>query len=241
MSAEARSQFDVFQPTTVLAGQELTKQLESRIGATLENQPGVASRSFGPATTRVRSFEVSTAIACRFCRMASARAICRASLPTTPSRVNPAAAERIEVVRGPATLLYGSNAIGGLVNIITDEIPTRAVQGTSGDVTFDVGTGARKPAAPADVRVGNGKFAVSMRRRRPPLRRFRTRPTARSSTRSRAAPSATSAPHGPATRRYVGASYGYDDTKSASRSSKGAPAVDAAQAQRHGPRGARAT
>ena len=38
--------------------------------------------------------------------------------------VNPAAAQRIEVVRGPATLLYGANAIGGLVNVITDQIPT---------------------------------------------------------------------------------------------------------------------
>ena len=52
VSAETRSQFDVFQPTSVLAGQELTKQLESRSATTLENQPGVASRSFGPATTR---------------------------------------------------------------------------------------------------------------------------------------------------------------------------------------------
>jgi iron complex outermembrane receptor protein len=34
--------------------------------------------------------------------------------------VNPAASTRIEVVRGPATLLYGANAIGGLVNVITD-------------------------------------------------------------------------------------------------------------------------
>ena len=39
--------------------------------------------------------------------------------------VNPASAERIEVVRGPATLLYGANAIGGLVNVVTNEIPDR--------------------------------------------------------------------------------------------------------------------
>ena len=58
--------------------------------------------------------------------------------------VNPAAAERIEVVRGPATLLYGANAIGGLVNIITNDIPTRPVQGASGEVTFDVGTSAEE-------------------------------------------------------------------------------------------------
>ena len=43
--------------------------------------------------------------------------------------VNPASATRIEVVRGPATLLYGANAIGGLVNVIDETIPTRPVEG----------------------------------------------------------------------------------------------------------------
>ena len=52
VSAETRSQFDVFQPTSVLAGQDLAKQLAMSIGDTLENEPGVASRSFGPASTR---------------------------------------------------------------------------------------------------------------------------------------------------------------------------------------------
>ena len=47
--------------------------------------------------------------------------------------INPAAAQKIEVVRGPATLLYGANAIGGLVNVITDEIPTKPQMGVSGN------------------------------------------------------------------------------------------------------------
>ena len=36
----------------MLAGQELTQTLEMSLGATLENQPGIASRSFGPAPAR---------------------------------------------------------------------------------------------------------------------------------------------------------------------------------------------
>src|SRR5687767_2427514 len=47
VSADARSQFEAYQPTSVLVGQELSKQLEMSIGATLEGQPGLASRSFG--------------------------------------------------------------------------------------------------------------------------------------------------------------------------------------------------
>jgi iron complex outermembrane receptor protein len=62
-------------------------------------------------------------------------------------QINPAAAQRIEVVRGPATLLYGANAIGGLVNVITDEIPTKPMMGTSGNFTFDLGTAAKEGAA----------------------------------------------------------------------------------------------
>jgi iron complex outermembrane receptor protein len=52
VSSDARSQFDTFQPTSVLAGQDLSKQLEMSLGATLESQPGVAARSFGPAPAR---------------------------------------------------------------------------------------------------------------------------------------------------------------------------------------------
>jgi iron complex outermembrane receptor protein len=74
--------------------------------------------------------------------------------------VNPASAPRIEVVRGPATLLYGANAIGGLVNIVTDDIPTSPVQGASGNVTLDLGSAANEGGGAADIRVGNGRFAL---------------------------------------------------------------------------------
>jgi iron complex outermembrane receptor protein len=73
---------------------------------------------------------------------------------------NPAAAERVEVVRGPATLLYGANAIGGLVNIITEDIPTRAISGVNGNFTFDGGTAAREGGAAGSVRAGNGRIAM---------------------------------------------------------------------------------
>ena len=46
--------------------------------------------------------------------------------------INPAAATQVEVVRGPATLLYGANAIGGLVNVISNQIPTQPVTRTLG-------------------------------------------------------------------------------------------------------------
>jgi iron complex outermembrane receptor protein len=74
--------------------------------------------------------------------------------------VNPAAATSIEVVRGPATLLYGSNAIGGLVNVVTNEIPRAPVKTATGSFTFDAASNAGQAAGAGDVTVGNGRVAL---------------------------------------------------------------------------------
>jgi iron complex outermembrane receptor protein len=159
VSPEARSQFESFQPTSVLAGQELSKALEMSLGATLESQPGVASRSFGPAPARpvVRGLDGD-----RVLILQDGQRLGDLSSQSGDHGVpiNPAAAQRIEVVRGPATLLYGANAIGGLVNVITDEIPTKPMMGTSGNITVDLGTAANEAAGAGDVHVGNGTFAA---------------------------------------------------------------------------------
>ena len=159
VAGESRSQFDAFQPTTVLAGQELTKELDMSLGATLESQPGVASRSFGPAPARpvVRGLDGD-----RVLILQDGQRLGDLSSQSGDHgvQVNPAAATRIEVVRGPATLLYGANAIGGLVNVITDEIPTRPEEGVGGNFTFDLGTAAQQAAAAGDLHVGNGTLAL---------------------------------------------------------------------------------
>ena len=123
VSANPRNQFESFQSTSVLEGQDLATQVQGSLGATLEGQPGVAVRSFGPATARpvIRGLSGD-----RVLILEDGQRTGDVSSQSGDHAVNlnPAAAQRIEVVRGPATLLYGSNAIGGLVNVITDEIPT---------------------------------------------------------------------------------------------------------------------
>ena len=161
VSGDARSQFDTFQPTSVLAGQELSKQLEMSLGATLESQPGVAARSFGPAPARpvIRGLDGD-----RVLILQDGQRLGDLSSQSGDHGVpiNPAAAQKIEVVRGPATLLYGANAIGGLVNVITDEIPTKPMMGASGNLTFDLGTAASEGGAAGDVHLGNGKLALHL-------------------------------------------------------------------------------
>ena len=159
VSGQARSQFETFQPTTVLAGQELTKQLEGSIGATLDGTPGVATRSFGPAPSRpvIRGLDGDRVLILQDGQRMGDLSSQSGDHGVT---INPAAAQRIEVVRGPATLLYGANAIGGLVNVITDEIPNAPMTGTSGNFTFDLGSGAAEVGGAGDVHAGNGRFAV---------------------------------------------------------------------------------
>ena len=159
VSPEARSQLDAFQPTSVLAGQELTKQLDASLGETLRNQPGVAVRSLGGAPSRpvVRGLDGDRVLILQDGQRTG-------DLSSQSSdhgvSVNPAAAQRIEVVRGPATLLYGANAIGGLVNVITDEIPSAPQRGTKGTVTFDAASAGTQTGTAADVHVGNGTLAL---------------------------------------------------------------------------------
>ena len=175
VTGEARSQFEVFQPTAVLAGQELSKQLEMSLGATLENQPGVASRSFGPAPARpvIRGLDGDRVLILQDGQRMGDLSSQSGDHGVT---VNPAAAQRIEVVRGPATLLYGANAIGGLVNVITEDIPTRPVHGASGNITFDFGSAAADTGGAAD-RTGRERPLRDPRRRRRPA--FRRRPDSR--------------------------------------------------------------
>ena len=159
VSAEPRSQFEAYQPTSVLVGQELSKRLEMSMGATLENQPGVASRTFGPATARpvIRGLDGDRVLILQDGQRTGDLSTQSADHAVT---INPAAAQRIEIVRGPATLLYGSNAIGGLVNVITGNIPTPPQRGTAGNATLDLGSAAKEAGAAADVRAGTGRFAL---------------------------------------------------------------------------------
>ena len=211
VSAEVRSQFDAFQPTSVLSGQELTKQLESSLGATLENQPGIASRSFGPSPSRpvIRGLDGDRV---QILQDGQRTGDLSSQSGDHGVTVNPAAAERIEVVRGPATLLYGANAIGGLVNIITNEIPTQPFEGTSGEVTLDLGSAATEGGGAGHVRLGNGKFALNVGGGGRRSDDFDTPLGTVANSQSRSGFTTVGAGW-TGEKVHVGASYGYDDTK----------------------------
>lgn len=128
----SRDQAELASATNVLAGQKLLVAQESSLGATLDSQPGIASTYFGPGASRpvIRGLGGD-----RVRVLNNGAGVIDASVasPDHAVAVEPLLARRIEVVRGPATLLYGGNAVGGIVNIIDgripDSLPAAAVTG----------------------------------------------------------------------------------------------------------------
>lgn len=135
-TVSARGVEQTIQPTNVVSQQELDRKLSATIGATLQEEPGVAVVSSGPATARpiVRGLGGDRIIMLED----GARSGDLSSATTDHAvAIDPLTASQIEVVRGPATLLYGSNALGGVVNVIREEIPTSPVDRTHGTVTVN--------------------------------------------------------------------------------------------------------
>ncbi len=119
----ARSSEETIVGSTVLAGEDLERNLAGSIGETLRRQPGVSSTFFGPAASRpvIRGLGGD-----RISILDSGIGSIDAS-STSPDHavaVEPAMAEKIEIIRGAATLLYGSSAAGGVVNVFSGKIPS---------------------------------------------------------------------------------------------------------------------
>lgn len=131
-SADPRSQLELAQPTTVITGEELDERLEATLGQTLDEQPGVTSTYFGPGASR----PVIRGLGGDRIRTLQGGIGSGDAANTSPDHavsLDPLSAERIEILRGPSTLLYGSSAVGGVVNVlderIPDYVPERAVSG----------------------------------------------------------------------------------------------------------------
>jgi iron complex outermembrane receptor protein len=159
VSPASRSQFESYQPTSVLAGQDLQKTLEATIGATLQAEPGIAMRALGPGPARpvIRGLDGDRVVVLQDGQRVGDLSSQSADHGVT---LNPSEARRIEVVRGPATLLFGANAIGGLVNVITDQIPAAPITRATGDFTLDLASNAGEAGGAGDVHFGNGRFAM---------------------------------------------------------------------------------
>ncbi len=111
-------------PNAVLSDDELAMKIGNSIGDTLKNELGISNQSFGPGVgtpvirgqSGARVKVLSNGIGSNDASSIS---------PDHASSVEPLLAERIEVLRGPAALLYSGGAMGGIVNVVDNRIPNR--------------------------------------------------------------------------------------------------------------------
>jgi len=124
VSAVGVTQLDVLASTSVMQGVELQRSLDGQLGETLAKLPGVSATSFSPGASRpiLRGFSGERVKV--LVDGIGAIDVSNTSADHAVS-IDPLTAERIEVLRGPAVMLYGSQAIGGAVNVIDKRIPLR--------------------------------------------------------------------------------------------------------------------
>ncbi len=151
-----RSERDVLQGTSVLTGEQLTRDLRPTIGETLAKLPGVSATSFGPSASRpvLRGFQGE-----RIRVLTDGIGSIDVSNTSVDHAVviDPLLAERVEVLRGPSALLFGSSAVGGVVNVVDTRIPrTRPENGyrINGIATYGSAANERSGEVAGDVAVG---------------------------------------------------------------------------------------
>ncbi len=118
---------DLSRPVEVLAGERLDRAKANSLGETVSKLPGVQSSYFGPGVGRpiVRGFDGA-----RVQVLSDGLGSGDVSTVSVDHAVSiePFLADQIEVLKGPATLLYGSGAIGGAVNVVDGRIPEQATE-----------------------------------------------------------------------------------------------------------------
>lgn len=118
----ARSRDDVLSPVTTISGADLDRATDQTIAAMLDGRPGLASTSLGPTTARplIRGLGGNRILMLE-------DGMRTGDMSSTSSdhavAVEPLTARQVDVVRGPMSLMYGSSALGGVVNLVREEIP----------------------------------------------------------------------------------------------------------------------
>jgi iron complex outermembrane recepter protein len=125
---------DVYRPTTTMSGTELQRNLSSSVPATLERVPGFHVQYNGPGASSpsIRGMSGDRVLMLEDGGRTG-------DLYQTGSdhgvMVEPLTAQRMEVIRGPAGLLYGPNALGGVVNVIREDVPRTRPSRPSGTLS----------------------------------------------------------------------------------------------------------
>lgn len=147
-------------PTTILDGQELVERRQGTLGDTLDGLPGVHADTFGGGASRP---VIRGQTAPRVSVLSDGSQLMDASAisPDHATTVEPLLADRIEVLRGPATLRYGGGAIGGVVNVLDKRVPTEKPEGgLAAEAELRGATGTKERAGVFGITGGTDDFVV---------------------------------------------------------------------------------
>ena len=147
------------QAVQVLQGEALMINSQSTLGETLALTPGVSSSYFGPNASRpiIRGMDGDRIKILN--NSASSHDVSALSndhaVPSDPLTV-----ERIEVLRGPSAIMYGGSAVGGVVNLIDNRIPTQPMEGLSGKADVGWSTVNKESRAAVMLESGNERYGL---------------------------------------------------------------------------------
>lgn len=144
---------------SVLQGTPLLLRRGHSLGDTLDGLPGLAATYFGPNANRpvIRGQDGD-----RIRLLNNGGASLDASALSFDHAVplDPLVIERIEVLRGPAALLYGGSAVGGVVNTVDNRIPSAPAAGFEGTLELRAGGAADERGGATVLEFGGTGFAV---------------------------------------------------------------------------------
>ncbi|MGH9905412.1 MAG: TonB-dependent receptor [Pyrinomonadaceae bacterium] len=143
------------QSVEVIGSVDLAKKSPVSLGEALDGELGVSKRSFGPGTARpvIRGFDGDRVLVLQDGNRVGGLGF---ESGDHAEPINVLTVERIEVVKGPASLLYGSNAIGGVVNAVSGH--DSAHKGVNGYLTGVGGTNSRQAGGSAGTEFGTERW-----------------------------------------------------------------------------------
>jgi iron complex outermembrane receptor protein len=150
---------ETYQPTSALTGWDLVRDAEASLGETLAEAPGVTASYNGPGSSRpiIRGLGGDRV---RILEAGIGSGDVSSQGPDHAVGIEPLAADRIEIVRGPAALLYGGGVSGGVVNVLDSRIPRELpVRALTGNVLGLGGSVADERTGGFEVEGGGGKWA----------------------------------------------------------------------------------
>ena len=144
---------EAIRPSTVVAEEELQGRLSATVAQTIASLPGVAVTSMGPGTAQpvIRGLSGDRILMLEDGQMVGDVVN---SGPDHATALSPASARRIDLIRGPSAVLYGSNALGGVINVVREEVPRAVPHRPTGFTSLQAQTATRAVGGSSQITVG---------------------------------------------------------------------------------------